>query len=231
MLYFIKRGMKNIVKKVGIEKASVKDLALFTRDKVGTHLGMILDKGKQNSIIVAITHSKSIGSEIKTFDCEFSSIEHQKPTPEIMNNLENVIKRVESRAFLTIVHNDTLKYKNQKILTKLVHKTGTLHDYEKELLKRKILFKNKIVYLSNEYNSEETHILYQTKTKTEAISIKNDTRIIELIGKEAYNENFKSLIDLPEEIGSNRMPISEILREKIEDEGIEGLMRIINKLI
>lgn len=216
--------MKTISKKIGLEKQNIKNLSLFTRAKIGTHLGMLLDEGKDNSVIIGITHSDILPEGIKTVGCEFSSLAQINPYHS------DTIKKNESRAVLTIVNNKTLQFKNQKILSKLIYQTGLINHHEQEKLKTKILLKNKITYLSNTYRSEDTHILYQTKTKTEAVSLNNRDRLIELIGVDMYDRQFAPLVNLYSEIGEQKIPIADILKDKIGKEGIEGVMKILDKI-
>jgi len=218
--------MKHVVKKIGIEKASIKEACLFTRAKVGPHLGLVLDSGKANSILIGITHADALNKEINTIDCEFSSLINK---PEVFNNI--MLKKVkESRAVLTIVNNETLNYKNPKLLEKLKYSTGLSHYPEQNYLKSKILFRNKIQYLSDEYNSKDPCILYQTKNKTEIVSIKNEERLIELVGINSYNNYFKPILDLSLILTEKKLPLADILIDKMNSDGIEGLMKILNKL-
>lgn len=214
--------MKNIAKKIGLEKTNVKTACLFKRAKVGPHLGLILDRGKANTILIGITHAKALNTNINTIDCEFSSI-IDKVSPH-----HNDIKYAESRALLTIVNNETLTYKNPILLSNLKYSTGLTHYPEQEKLKSTILFRSKIIFLSDKYNSKDPSILYQTRTKTEIVSLKNEERIIELVGLKSYDEYFKPLIDL--DLGENRSSIADILLKKIDNDGVEGLMKILKDI-
>jgi hypothetical protein len=216
--------MKHISKKLGLEKVKIKGLSLYTRAKVGTHIGMVLDEGKDNSIILGITHANSLSDDIKTISCDFSSLAEPNLNNEVLKY------KNDSRAILTIVDKKTMLYKDQKVLGRLAYKTGLIHSIEQERLREKILLQNKITYLSNVYNSKDTYILYQTKTKTEAISLNNNKRLIELVGIEVYEKHFRPLHELGESLGEKRLSIAEILQEKISKEGIEGLIKIIEKI-
>lgn len=218
--------MKTISKKIGFEISPIKKLCLYSRAGVGSHLGMILEEGKQNSVIIGITHSKFLPIDLKTHPCNFSAL----TTYDKGEKLDQLIRKKESNAILTIIDNKTMNYKNHKILHNLIHRTGLINKYEQENLKKQILTKNKISHLANEYNSEKTHILYQTKTKTEAIDINDKKRIIELVGLEIYDKNFKPLIELPMELGSQKLPIANILNEKSEKSGIEAICKILDNI-
>ena len=224
---YSKRGMKTISKKIGFETQNIKNLCLYTRSGVGTHIGMVLEHGKENSVIIGVTHARTLSNNIHTIDCDFSSLSINN---SLVDNFNKTFKKSESRAILTIVNNKTMEYKNQKILNYLQYKTGLINFKEQEYLKEKILLTNKITYLSNTYNSKDTHILYQTKTKTEAISITDNKRIINLIGYEIYEKHFKSLSDLPDILGEQRLSISDILKKKIDTEGIGAIVTLINKI-
>lgn len=214
--------MRNIVKKTGLEKISIKENCLFTRKKIGPHAGLVLHKGKANSIIIGLTHAEKIDNKINTIDCDFIEL-----SSKLINKEENIEKTnlKQTRAILTIVCNNTLKYKNNNVLDKIISSAGLENYSSQEKLKTKILFHNKIIMLSDKYNSKDASILYQTKTKTEVVSIKNKERIVELIGMQTYEEYFQPLIDL--DLGQQRSSIPDIIAEKIEKDGLEGLFKIL----
>lgn len=228
MITFQKKNMKTLSKKIGLENQYVKNTFIYTRAKVGTHLGLLLEEGKENSIIIGITHAKSIGNNIQTVGCEFDSL---CTSSGISIDNSKVLKTAkESRAILTIVDNKTMQYKNQKILNHLKYSTGLSNKFEQEKLKEKILLENKITFLSNEYNSEKTYILYQTKTKTEAIDIKNEVKIRNLIGDKMYSNHIAPMLDLVEKLGEEKLGIAHILKNEINNQGISGLFKIIQKI-
>lgn len=218
--------MKNFARKIGSETCKIENIALFTRNDVGTHLGMILDKGKLNSIIIGITHSKTLPHNFKTVSCEFNSLVEKKDMEYV-----DKIRKSESKAILTIVDNRTMSYKNHRILQNLKYKTGLLNQREQENLKEGVLLKNKLTHLSNEYNNLDSHILYQTKSKTEAISINNEGRLIELIGKNAYDIHIKSLLELSSTIGDKRLSIVDILKDRVDRDGVGKVLEILNKWV
>jgi hypothetical protein len=217
--------MSRIIKKIESEKIATKGLALYTRNNVGTHIGIKLGEGKQNSIIIGITHSDSLPLNFKTMNCEFTSLQLQN------NNFNTNLKLInkESKAIFSIVDNKTLQLKNQKWLYKLQYTTGLTHKNEQEMLKEKILLYNKITYLSNSYNEKDYHILYQTKTKTEAISINNKERLVGLVGLQLYNEHIDPLVTLAKNLSFNDLNIANIMKNLAERNGVNNLISIINK--
>jgi hypothetical protein len=154
----------------------------------------------------------------ETYGCDFKEIcEVTENMPEIE---ENFVKE-ESRAILTIVDNKTIEYKNQKILSVLRYKTGLMHEKEREELKEKVLLKGKQTYLENTLKSQETHILYQTKKKIEGIPLSDKKRLVELVGHESYDEYFGGL---------EGISYADVLRSKMNCEGIEGLKNFLDKI-
>ena len=125
--YFInfeKRGMKSILKKVGNVKFSANGVRLFTQAGKGNHVGIIIDEGKVNSLIIGVTHSKILPKRVKTFGCQFSGLLDNTRTWSELNF------KSESRATLSIVDNRTTRYTNKKFLNKLQQSTGLVHKRE-----------------------------------------------------------------------------------------------------
>ena len=84
--------------------------------------------------------------------------------------------------------------------------------------------------ISNKYQENDSCILYQTIKKTELVSYNNSSRLIELLGKETYVNHLKELTSMITKIEFEKRTIVDILKNKIENEGIGGLIRIINKI-
>jgi hypothetical protein len=193
-LFFIfeLRSMKTLIKKTLSEPSITPKLTLFTRAKVGTHLGIVLDEGKANSLIIGITHAKTLQTGIPTIDCDFCSlIKIKKPLEELSKpEIFEKVKKTESRAILTIVDNNTMQPKNQKQLYKLMASTGLIQKNEQDLLITKILLNEKFNYLANKFDNQKNYILYQTKNKAELVSIEDSERLTALLGLKLYEKHF-----------------------------------------
>ena len=219
-----KRGMKYFAKKVGLENSAVQGPEIFKRAGVGIHMVLPLEKVKSNSVVLSITHSQILQKSIKTVNCDFSAL-----STYIEDKIYPILKKDESMALLTIVSNNTF-VKSWKKLCDLKYRTGLINTNEREILKVKLLLKAKLTYISNRYSSKETYILYQTKYKTELVALSNKERLVELIGLEVYERCFDPLIKLGDSIGESKAPIADILKNKIDKDGIGSVMEILKKI-
>jgi len=181
----------------------------------------------ERSCGLAITHSKTLKDGIKTVSCDFSSISNPNPLSNAADSPYS--SNDESMAILTIVSNDTF-LKSWRKLGDLRYRTGLINSVDRDKLQSKIMLRQKLTYISNRYSSEDTHILYQTKSKTELVSLNNRDRLIELVGIDTYNKCFEPLVTLVDDFGETRAPIADILKNKIDKEGISGVVEILKKL-
>lgn len=223
MVIIHNRGMKTLSKYLFNHNIKHDSPLIFHRSGAGRHLGLPLHHGKSNSVIVAITHSDVIHKNIKTIPCDFSSVSQQFPSVS-----KELLKKAESRSILTIVDNDTFVHKTSKQLNTLIYKTGLGHTKEQKQLINKVLTEKKLTYIANTYSNTDTHILYQTKNKNELISINNSKRLIQLVGYNVYYEFFQPLTDMSSVTDTNSGVIANILIEKVNKEGLDGVLQIIN---